>query len=222
MHDNACCVYSIHSNSFQLPYRHPTHTHTHTKKEGKLVEFLVLWLSVLIFHQPSEERVGGGSSVAHRERERRWWARPSFSFIFKQLLLVVCALAYSATLAYRCGRSGVESVDPAGPHATFIFFPTVVLHYADCRVRAGYIMHWTAAVAEGRKEGRTNLKIKDVVHEETHIYLVYHVSLTPISTRPMCISKAKPFYFLDVNFLFLFYFFDEINLNILIRENKKF
>lgn len=154
MHDNACCVYSIHSHSFQLPYRHPTHTHTQ-KKEGKLVEFLVLWLSVLIFHQPSEERVGGGggSSVAHTERERGWWARPSFSFIFKQLLLVVCALAYSATLAYRCGRSGVESVDPAGPHATFIFFPTVVLlHYADCRVRAGYIMHWTAAAAaEGRK-----------------------------------------------------------------------
>lgn len=64
------------------------------------MEFLVLWLSVLIFHQPSEERVvGGGSSVAQSEREGLMGEARSFSFIFKQLLLV-CALLLIATLAY--------------------------------------------------------------------------------------------------------------------------
>jgi hypothetical protein len=140
-----------------IPFNSPIGTlHTHTQKKRREISGNSRVMVICLDFPSAKRRACGGGEAHqwHRERERGWWARPSFSFIFKQLLLLVCALAYSATLAYRCGRSGVESVDPAGPHATFIFFPTVVLHYADCRVRAGYIMHWTAAAAEGRKEGQ--------------------------------------------------------------------
>lgn len=93
-----------------------------------------------------------------------------------------------------------------------------------CRLQSARGLYYALNGGGGSGRKENNLKIKDVVHEETHIYLfgVSRLFDSDIHSADVYLQgRTILFLFFRYKLSFLFHFFDEINLNILIRGNKK-